>query len=69
MLSYRIVRTELLQISQIHFGCLVELYNNGRLQPPLEDDNQATESRQSRSRPASARTAQLPIGDSFRTQY
>ncbi|XP_065887840.1 uncharacterized protein [Dysidea avara] len=63
------VRAELLQISQIHFGCLVELYNNGRLQPPLENNSQVAESRRSRSRPASARMAQLPIGDSFRTQY
>lgn len=57
-------------MTQMHFGCLLELYNAGRIQPPLADDDQAkTETKRPRSRPPSARMAYQPMMDSFRTQH
>ena len=64
-----LVRGELLLMTQIHFGCLLELYNMGRILPPIADDDQTkAETRRPRSRPPSARMAYQPMMDSFRTQ-
>ena len=67
---YFLVRAELLLMTQMHFGCLLELYNVGRLQPPLPDDDQRkTEVKRPRSRPSSARVAYQPMMETFRTQH
>ena len=49
-------------MTQMHFGCLLELYNLGRIQPPLADEDQAkAETKRPRSRPASARMPYQPM--------
>ena len=70
MVLFPAVRAELLLITQMHFGCLLELYNMGRIQPPLADEDKTkTETKRPRSRPPSARMAYQSMMDTYRTQH